>query len=194
MTTTLPPDPLLDALKSGEDQAEIAAVFPDAMGKPARHRIPMAEAAPWRGGPCHVVAGVRWYSPTILHAWIGSSGRIPAQLIFPIYALDVDEAGIALRPRRRWMRTLFRVLLFWLLLAPMPVVGAPWSEISGVRRTKTSLAFPSVTEFCINGEWVGVTRVRTRTLDDTWSAAVHFFRASRPVASAGAATVTEGVA
>jgi hypothetical protein len=180
MTATLPPDPLLDALKRAADPIEAAALAAE-FGRPTDHSIPMDAAAPWPGGPFHATTGVRWYATNIFTFWFLNSRKVRAQIEAPIYRFDVDEHGIRLQPRWRWIRPIVWIVFWWLSREVMPKLQASWSDITAIRRTEKSLTSWSVIEFRINDEWVGVRTFRTHSLGGAWSAVVHYFRTRREV-------------
>jgi hypothetical protein len=195
MTTTLPPDPLLDSLKQAPALQDFTVEDREALGGPLRNAIGMSEAQPWAGGPLHVNTGVRWYGQNPLLWLLGITRTVRIQIQAPVYRLDVDEQGISLRGRRRWVRYAMLAITWLMSRDLIPEVTASWSDISAIRRTRQSLTTWSVIEFCINGEWIGVATFRTRSLDAPWSAVVHHYRASRPRATGDALEdSTEGVA
>jgi hypothetical protein len=183
MTSTLPPDPLLDELKNPPQEQQIALEYRAMLSRALRNEIPMADAAPWPGGVLTTHAGVRWYSKAIVLMWILVSRDFRITMQQPVCTLTVDENGITIRPRWRWFRPLLFAVYWWMIRDPMPSFSVSWSEVTEIRRTRGGFASYSAIDFHLGDRRVGIASYRTRSLDTAWSAIVHFYRASHASSS-----------
>jgi hypothetical protein len=180
MASTLPPDPLLDALKSDAGVPPGADLEVSTMARALpRNAIPAGAARPWTGERAHVVGGMRWFSRVVPLNRLGIRRAFRVQIAVPVYDVVVAENGVGFQLRWDWLTRVVLALRLMLLPDLQVALVCGWEDITGIRRRARTWRSWSTIEFCTHGRWWGVATMRTRALDEMWDAVVHFHRTSR---------------